>query len=262
MQYSDEANGIRIADAFLLDKEKPENTWKMFVRDPRLNRFQYKLIYRAADQKDVTMPWVETDAEQILVRDPFPRKRTLVVVPIFAWTEVERAFVDVTYEDRPNEILETKSFEFAERSPEPQSFSVALVNPDQRLVSFKVTVIFKDGRVNEIPRSYTLEPRINVRADMKGHRMVIMRPAPVDFAQKKLKEVRVETRYEDSGGGLSAADVFAFKSADQREYFEFDYVDDQKSAYEYKVTYRYTNGLSKSVDWTRANAEELVIPVV
>ncbi|MDQ5870872.1 MAG: hypothetical protein M3547_01515 [Acidobacteriota bacterium] len=260
-QYRDEANGIRMADAFLLDEKNPEKTWSMFVRDPRFNRFQYKVTYRAADQKDVAMPWVETDAEQIILRDPFPSKRTLVVVPVFAWTEVQRAFVDVTYEDTPNGVLESKAFEFTETHQETQSFSVGLVNTKQNLISFKVTVIFKDGRIVEIPRSLTRENRITVTSNMRGRRIVLVRLASLDFAKKKLKQVRVETRHEDSGAGLSTAATFDFSSKDGSGYFEFDYVDEQKSDYEHKVTYRYLNGLSKSVNWSKADAEELVVPL-
>ena len=58
---------IRIGDDFLLDKDHQTQTWTMFVRDPQRTKFSHKLIYRAADNKDVELAWVETEDERIVV---------------------------------------------------------------------------------------------------------------------------------------------------------------------------------------------------
>jgi hypothetical protein len=260
-RYVDEPNGIRVADDFLLDKAHEERTWKMFVRNPERTAFQYKLIFRAADHKDLERPWVETGEERITIRDPHPHKRAIQVVPNFKWTEVDRAFVDVTYEDPEHDVLREESFEFNQAHAESRSFVVDLRDPDRRLVAYRVTVMFKDGRLVEIPRSVTLERRIIVRADMKGHRIVLVRPEAGDFTARGLAQVSAELRYEDREAGLSYADLFRFKSEHDRAHFEFDYVDDERANYERRITYLLTNGLVRSTDWEPADADELVLPV-
>lgn len=260
-RYTDEANGIRLADTFLLNEKQPEQTWKMFVRNPQRTKFEYKLIYRAVNHKDVEMPWVETEDERVIVRDPRPNKRSLLVVPNFNWNEINRAFVDLSYEDKKNNISESQSFEFTEADDETKTFSVDLVNPDLRRVKYEVTVLYNDGRSAQIPPSYTLDRRIIVRSDMKGHKIVGVQPAVADFAKKKVKQMTVEIRYEDDSAGLSYADDFTFQSSNERGNFEYDYVDEKKASYEYRVLYRFTNNLSKTTNWTKANAEELIIPV-
>lgn len=261
LRYSDPGNGINQIDNFILNERKQEDVWRMFVRDRARLRFQYKLIFRAANHKDVTMSWVETDEMQVVVRNPFPRQRTLMIVPNFRWAEVERAFVDVSYEDKANRISESQSFEFKEDASDTQTFSVDLANPDLRRVAYKVTIMFADGRLLEIPQSYTRMDRIIVRSDMKGHKIVQLRPAPVNFQTKKVREMIVETRYEDADAGLSASDTYSFKSMTDNGSFEYDYVDEAKPGYEWRVTYRYTNGMSKATQWQKATAADLVVPV-
>jgi hypothetical protein len=242
-KYTDAANKIRINDSFLLSEATKEQTWKLFIMDPQLKQFQYKLIYRAANNKDITLPWVTSEEEQIIVRDPYPQKRTLRVVPLFNWQLTERAFVDVSYNDKTNRVSESQSFEFTEND------------------NYSVTVLFKDGHMVEVPPSFTRQDRVIVRSDMKGHKIVLVRPVTDDFAKKKAKKVTVELRYQDGPNGLSFSDNFDFdeKNLNGLAYFEYDYAD--KPAYDYRATVRFLNGLSKVTDWQKSSVDELVVPI-
>jgi hypothetical protein len=141
-----------------------------------------------------------------------------------------------------------------------QTFSVSLVDPSQRLVSYDVTIMFKDSHLVKVPTSFTLERRIFIRSDMKGHKIILVHPTPVDFAMQKINQMKVNIQYQDNNAGLSFAGTFDFKSSTDQGHFEFDYVDEAQSHYQYQVTYLYTNGLSRSVDWVSVASDELVIP--
>ena len=260
-RYRDEANGIRLTDTFLLNEKNPEQLMSLFVRSPEQKRFQYKLIYRSVDHKDLAMPWVETDEERILLRDPRPAKRSLQVVPNFNWSEVKIAFVDVSYEDKANHLSQSESFEFTEEDSDSKTFLVDLANPDLRLVSYQSTILYHDGSQSAISRSLTRDRRVIIRPDMKGHRIISLRPATLDFVKKKVKEMTVEIRYEDAESHLSYADQFIFPSSSALTYFEFDYVDDKKSSYEYRVTQRMMNGLTRNTKWQKTTVDELILPV-
>jgi hypothetical protein len=260
-RYRDDASGINIADSFLLTERAPEALWKMFVLDPQRTGFEYKLVFRAANHKDIEMPWVESDEERVIARDPFPKKRTLDIAPSFNWLEVERVFVDVVYRDPANQIDEEQSFEFTEAEHGTASFTVDLRNPDLRRVAYSVTVMYTDGRLLEIPRSYTLDRRVIVHANMRGHRIISISPAAGDFVRKRVKEMLVELRYEDLANGVSFSDQLSFGTAGDRGHFEFDFIDETRTAYEYQVRYKFTNGLSRTVPWKRAAADELLVPV-
>jgi hypothetical protein len=261
LKYTDEQSGIRMDDTLLLDQTHSDQTWKMFVRDPKQTQFQYKLIYRAADNRDIVTTFNNNDDERITLRDPRPNKRSLTVVSSLDWNLVERAFIDLIYDDSKNDVYAEQSFEFSKDDSASKSLKVDLVNPDYRKVAYQVTLLFKGGRMLEVPPSVTNDRRIILRTDMHGHRIVTVQPKKVDFANKRLHEMQVELRYEDEDAGLSFSDLLNFESSNDSSTFEFDYADDQKSTYEYRVTYRYLNGLSRSTDWTSASSEVLLVPV-
>jgi len=260
--YSDPANHIQLSQIFLFEKTHAEQSWNIFMLDPQKSHFQYRLTYRAADNKDIEMSLVDSNESHIFIRDPYPQKRTLTVVPDLDWNVVSRAFVDLAYVDAPNNVSEEQSFAFDATHTDMQTFSVSLVNPNQRLVSYEVSVLFKDSHLAKVPTSFTLERRIFIRSDMKGHKIILVHPAVVDFATQKIREMKVDIRYQDTSAGLNFADSFDFKSSTDQAHFEFDYVDETKAQYLYEVTYLYTNGLSRSVDWVSVASDELVIPSV
>jgi hypothetical protein len=260
-RYADPDHGIDIKDTFLLDREHAQQTWKLFSRGPR-RPFQYQLIYRAADFRDVEMPWVDTKEERIIVRDPFPNKRTLQVFPNLDWNHVDRAFIDLSYEDPANGVREEKSFELSATDAAAKTFTVDLADPDVRRIAYWLTFLFKNGSMSRIPRSLTLERRIIVRGDARGHNIIVLRPAPGSFEERKLLKMQVEISYRDTVAGLSYEGAFTFQSANDRaETFEYDYVDPERSRYEYRTTYVYANGVFRTTELQGSKADELILPL-
>jgi hypothetical protein len=94
---------------------------------------------------------------------------------------------------------------------------------------------------------------------MKGHRIITVKPKAVDFAQKRVKEMKVDLRYKS--GEEDWTDQFTFESKDALDYFEFNYSDPSNTRYKHKETYFFTNGLSKETDWNESDASELTVPV-
>jgi hypothetical protein len=234
--------------------------WRVFILDPRKKKVQYKLTYRAANHKDVVTPWIESDDEQIIIRDPYPNKRTLSIAQALNWAQVERAFVDVSYEDKTNRVSESQAFEFSAEDRATKIFSVDLVNPENRLINYKVTTLFLDGRTVEAPRSSTRDARIIVTGRATGHRVVAVRPVAADFARKKAKTMKIELRYLDEPNGLISEDAWDFdEKQTSPQYFEFDYV--EKPSYEYRTIVRFANGLTKTGGWQKANLDDLVVAI-
>ena len=248
VRYQDERCGLDEKDVFRLTAEKQDAIWRMFILDDSKRDFSYRLVYRAANNRDVDSGWRETDEGQIAIRDPFPSKRVLDVVANVDWNQVEWTFVDLRYEDRANGIFEEASFNFSQGAA-PQQFVVNMQDPELKQITYRVTFIYRDGRMIETPESATMERRIVIRPDMKGRRIIEVRP-PADFTARKLKRVAVDVRYEDFAAGLSFSDGFVFEDAAARGYFEFDYVSEARDRYEARSTFVYQNGLVQNTDWT------------
>jgi hypothetical protein len=261
VSYVDEANGLTQRNRFTLTKDAKTAAWSIFVLDRTKTAFQYQISYIAADNEVVTMPTTEADDAQLRVFNPYPNKRTLEIVPMFDWTKVDRAFADVSYDDPANGVSEAQSYQFNATKKDTQTFSVNLHDTHRLTVKLAVTILFTDGHMVEVPPSETLLKRIVLRTDMKGHRVVTVRPDDVDFASADLESIQVDLSFADAQGGISASDTFTFKSAKDVGQFEYDIVDADRSAYSYRARYQYRNGLNRTVDAQTSTAGELSIPV-
>jgi hypothetical protein len=257
-QYVDDANKIRQQDIHFLEKDKADKTWNLFVRNPDLG-FQYKLIYRAANNEDYETDWRVSTTREVMVKDPFPSKRTVLVAGPANWAALDQVFVDVAYEDKANQFTQEDSFQFSESDHANKTFTVDLRDPAQRRVSFAVTFMGKNGDVFEIPRSYTLDNRILVRPDMRGHRIVAIRAPKVNFAGKKVRQLDIALRYKDGDASLQYAGQASLKSSTDQGTFEFDYVDPQKSGYEYQLSVSFLNGMTQDFDWKPADGDDLLV---
>lgn len=259
LRYSDEENGINIDDHFLLNAENTEEIWKMFTLDPAKTTFSYKIIYRAVDHRDIEMPWTDTDEEKITIRDPFPKKRRLTLVPAVNWEEVKNIFVDITYEDPENEVREEHTASFSQTSSDPKEIVLQqFKDPEKRIMQYKVTMIFADGRILEIPTCQTLADRIFLTPQMRGHKVVTIDPSGIPFAAKKIREAKLLLKYEETDAGLSFNDAYSFGSAEDRiRYFEYDFADGQNAAFMHQLTMHHENGLKRSTEWIKSNDSEL-----
>jgi hypothetical protein len=261
VSYVDDTNGVHQRDRFTLTSGAPQAHWSMFVLDHTKTRFQYQVTYTAADNQVVTMPLADIDEAQIRIYDPYPTKRVLAIVPALDWTTVDRAFVDVSYDDPDNNVSESQSYEFTAKKTDTAEFSVKLRDTHRLAVKYAVTVLFKDGHEVDVPPSETLLNRVMLRTAMKGHRIVTVHTDPVDFASVGLTSIDVDISFTDSQAGISDADKFTFKSAKDIGQFEYDFVDTSRSAFTYRAKYQYDNGLSRTVDTQTSAAGELSLPV-
>lgn len=263
LSYIDEANGINQQAHFIFEASNGNSMshWSMFVLDRTKTTFTYQTTFVAADNTVTIMPQVTTDEALVRIFDPFPNKRTLQIFPALDWIKVDRAFVDVTYEDPQNNINQSQSYEFNSKRTDTQTFTVDLHDPNRRQIQYSVTIVFKDGHTVTIPTSYTLLPRVSIQTDLRGHRVVDVHTSDASFAAVGLTKADVDIRYNDTQAGISAEDVFTLTSPSETAYFEFDYVDASHSKYEYQTTYHYDNGMSKTTDWQTSDLNDLSVPV-
>src|SRR5262249_23935173 len=103
--------------------DRATNVWNLFVRGSEI-QVRYKLLYRAADNRDYETDWRTADDRQVLVPDPFPSVRTVTVIPPSNWTVLDQVFVDLSYEDKANDFSQESSLHFAEDDHVNKTFSV------------------------------------------------------------------------------------------------------------------------------------------
>jgi hypothetical protein len=231
--------------------------WQRFLIGAPAAPIMVKITYRAADHRDRDTPFTPLTRPQVDVPDPFPQRLKVTVVPALNFNEVDRAFVDLVYDDPENSVHVEDSIEIVQNQP-VRPFIIERVNPLLGRVRYKITILMKDSTLFEGPWSTTLSNRIFVRPDLKGHRAVTLH-APADFNTKGLERITIEARSKDEIAGLSFADRFDFAAPGSTATFEFDFVDPVNDAYELKVKRLFRNGLSAEQDWQRFDQDDITI---
>lgn len=266
LRYNDPDHQISLNDTVHLKKELSEVRWPFFLRDPQKKAFDYKVIFRALDNHDIAWDWKTTDQQEVILRDPRPNKRAVMIVPAVNWNQVAMIFVDVAYRDDANGVFAQQSYMF-ENNPSnpngkaPQTFSVPLVDVDKRVIDYNVKFLLTDNTEADLPVSQTLANQIIVRADLKGHRVVTVKPEQVDFANCNVDRITVDLLYQDNDNALSFASSFTFRSKDDQAFFEFDYVDPQKSSYTTQLTTVFLDGFAFTRDPQQDTHDLVILPV-
>ncbi|WP_124981358.1 hypothetical protein [Nonlabens xiamenensis] len=261
--YVDEQNQIDQEESFLLDKENASAIWKLFILDPSHKKFSYKLHYRAVDHQDVETGWIETDEERITIRDPFPTKRKINFVAAIDWETMLNVFVDVVYEDLENDIRESKSISFSPDRKDPKEVVLQeFVDPQKRIISYKVTLLSNTGDITEIPDCQTLADRVFITPQMKGHKILTIDPSGIDFDKKKINKLEVSLRYEDTEAGLSFKESYDFASAEDRpRHFEYDFAGAPTAGPEMQMRIRHSNGMQRMTDWEVITEDPLKLEI-
>jgi hypothetical protein len=257
LRYDDLQHGIHQDDLVRLTKEQPNAVWQRFLVGTPAAPIMAKITYHAADHRDRATPFAPLTQPQVDILDPFPQRLKVTVVPALNFAQVERAFVDLEYDDPENGVHVEDSIEVVQNQP-VRPFIIERVNPMLGRVRYKVTILMKDATVFEGPWSTTLSNRIFVRPDLKGHRAVTLR-APTDFNAKGLERITIEARSKDEVAGLAFADRFDFTAPGATATFEFDFVDPANDAYELKVKRLFNNGLSAEQDWQRFDRDDVTV---
>lgn len=262
VRYADERHAIRLAETFLLKKDKAEATWKRFRLDPTLDTYDVRVTFLAADHQDIVRDWTPTNQERLIIRDPHPLKRTVQVAPAVDWRLIAMIFVELRYLDAGNGIDEQQTLAFFD-TPEdrvPKTFSVNLVDGNQRLVSYTTTFVLKDNRTLHVPPSMTRGSIVVLRSDMAGHRIVTVAAPNVDFAARGIVRIEAQLSYSDADAGLSFGDTFTFANGREEAFFEFDYTAQGRASYGCKATIVLANGLVIERDLGSLNSDRVTLP--
>jgi hypothetical protein len=254
LRYADPDHGILQQSTFDLTSAIPTWNYQVFAVDQHRTSLDYRLVYRGIGRPDVQRDWTTTDDGQVRIRDPYPSKRDLTVVPLVSWADVATLLVDLVYEDSANALRLEKSLVFGESAPAPQVFSVDLRDPQKRVISYNATFLFKDGHQVTIPHSDTVAPRIILSPTMKAHRVVTVQVDTARAAALSIDNVKVVLA---AGPPDAPVSELRFMPGAPAAEFEFDY--DGLPTFRYEVVYKNKNGMERTVDWAESQQATLAL---
>ncbi|MEX5710279.1 hypothetical protein AB1484_18710 [Parafrankia sp. FMc6] len=257
LRYDDAAHGIRQNDLVRLTRENPATSWQRFLVGPPAGPVLARISYRAADGRDHITPFIPVPRPQVDVPDPFPRRLKIMIIPVLDFAQVDRAFVDLVYEDPANTIRVEDSIEVT-KDQQPRPFVADRADPSLSRTRYRVTVLMLDSTVRQGPWSTTQEQRILVGSDPRGHRCVTL-SSPTDFAAQGLERIRIDARATDETADLSTEDRFEFTAPGATAVFEFDFRNPTADAFDLKIGRLFLNGMSSETDWSRFDQDSVTV---
>ena len=94
---------------------------------------------------------ITDDASFLPVDDPFVAALDIRAIPLFAPGTVQRAFLDVRYEDVGNSYRREERLEIRGNATEPVSLRIALLDPALRTFWHRITIVGTDGSFIQRP---------------------------------------------------------------------------------------------------------------
>jgi hypothetical protein len=255
LRYADPEHDVHQQSTVELSAAVPGWNYVQFVMAGASAAFDYRVRFLGANgRQDYLQDWTTTDEGEVRIRDPFPAKRTISVIPQVDWTQVDRMFVDLHYGDAAHAVSYDQSMEFNPQATATQTFSVDLQDPQERRVSWQGTLLYKDGRSVAVGPSVTIDTRLIVRPDMPRHSVVMVSANLAGAQDTGLKDVLVTVAPVDSDTPLAE---LTFLPGGPPQTFGLDHADDP--SYRYRLTYHHTNGMNKTRPWTQTRATDLAV---
>lgn len=246
--------GVTREAGFTLTPEKRSQKWTALVPGTGPLSFSYQAAWTFDNLGRFATPWQESSGAQIPLRDPFPGRRTINIVPDFDWSQVSEVVAQVEYSNPARTIVLSREFEFSRNSHEPQTLRLPEIGSSETPIRYTLWVTYEDGRFLQFPPSYTeeAEDTITLTAALPHSRVILVGPQETDFAAQHLAQMQVDVQYVDPDNKLPESSTFTFDAPGARELFTFNYAvpyDGKYGKYQYRVTYQLSDGQRQTTDW-------------
>jgi len=169
------------------------------------------------------------------------------------------ALVFLAYPSKEKATVQ-QTYTLTQLAPTAPVFTAERQDASQIFVYYEARLIRKNGQVWTIPGSVTSDAYLILQDGMKGHQVIVMQPEAIEFSSKHVLEIDVQIRYIDAANAISVSDSLVLNNKGDVRTFAYDFVNQQISA-QYCASYQLDNGQTKSIDWTPASGNVIIIPL-
>ncbi|HTB21490.1 MAG TPA: hypothetical protein VK914_02165 [bacterium] len=259
-QYVDAANAINQQPSAVLNSQNTAINWSLFLINPELRSFNYRLTYALATGGTSVSEWISTNEATINISDPFPDKVGLTVLAALDWTQFSQALVFLAYPSKASPAAQ-QTYTLTQSNPTSPAFEAERQNSSQVFVYYEAQLVMLNGTVWSVPGSVTSSAYLILQNGMKGHQIVVVQAAAAPtFAACKVTEIDVQVSYADPANSINVSQTFTLSSQGDTFNFAYDYLNPQISA-QYSATIKLNNGQTKSVALTPVSGNAVVIPL-
>jgi hypothetical protein len=266
LRYADptDPHGTMQHGRLALTETKPEATWRFraVVTDPPA--YTYRATYeRPSDQGGPISPPEQRQVDDVLtVADPMPRKRRMNIFVALPWDKIATAFLGLQYRDPAHGIATDEQLDLsAETKYIRRDIPIAADGP--MAISYRVTVLFNDGRLLEGSWRSTEDDRLVIDRTLLDSRAVSIRVVGGPLAAHDLAEVHVRLQVADPAGGPPRAQAeFVIDPGNEgAPIAPWEYLrgDPPAAGVRYQGVFIDDHGFAASSDWKTSTSDLLVV---
>ncbi|HEY6351075.1 MAG TPA: hypothetical protein VI636_16855 [Candidatus Angelobacter sp.] len=248
LHYEDPANNVDPVEWELtLDKDHKAQTLQKVIFATRTAPFKYKVKYDMKDGKTYLVDWKPNPAAQVYVGSPFGGRKSLHMRSFGdLQSDIATIFLDLKYVDDANNYSQSNSVALSKSTPF-LDWTFPVIDDSKGTVTYSGSIQFQDGQVQAIADTTATKDTILVGRAKDDTEFLSVSVAPdlLDFS--KLKLVKVTLHYTDAGHDIDSTKDFLLKANSSAPTWTLRLQDKSKRSYEYRVTFFFQDGTSRSI---------------
>jgi hypothetical protein len=237
ISYADTSAGVpEEGTRLVLNAGQGEQSYERMIYVPRRRPLRYRQFFFLKSGQTVTEDWKETTSDTIVVNEPESvNKLDVQVMPAGDWSEVQRAQVDLFYDDAVNGYEAEGSVSLT--SPDEfRRWTAVLKDPRNRRFKYRTLITYKNGAVPDDTGLVDAadDQTLLVVAKAPPKLAVKLSSLLVDF--KATPVVEAALRYDDDGNGIHENNVVMLTAPGEQQW-NVAIRNRAKKAYKAQITY-------------------------
>lgn len=247
-----------------LNQEKSQNEWRYRSFGPNLLPYRYRATFhRPADRGgDIQTDWIEQTEDWLSIPDPLPRKRTLNVFANLPWQDIAAAFIQLRYNDDPNDIHYDEQIDL-DPTKRVIRRDIPIANNGPRGVQYRLTIFLASGVLMEGSWRETEDERLLVDRRLVDTRLVRVQSVGGKLRDNRLAQVRLRLQVREPGRDAVRTETELRVQADQNDQrfpsWEYMLGDPPVKTVHYDALFIDENGFTDTVSFRPTDADLLVV---
>ncbi len=130
---------------FRIAPDSSLQSWKLRLSQPAQREYTYKLTHHLKDGTTTEGTPVRTKSTSVLVNDPFPGSLDVTFFPMFDWSTLKAAILDITYVDPTNTYTREQRVRL-EPSTTETNVRFSIIDPKLKRYRYQLTLVHADGK--------------------------------------------------------------------------------------------------------------------
>lgn len=149
LSYAD-SSPWSVSKTFRVVPDSPPQSWKLRLSRPDQREYTYKLTHHLKDGTIREGTSVRTKATTVLATDPFPGSLDVTFFPMFDWSQLKAAMLDVTYADSVNSYNREQRVRLEPNLTET-NVHFSIMDPKLKHYRYQLTLVHADGKTERRP---------------------------------------------------------------------------------------------------------------